>query len=823
AMLEVSSLTEAQRSRLADYLLPQYRAAFGALHHEVMTGGSGTVEFEIQGRRGTRRWMETHAAPLRDPGGNIVALLGITRDISARKQAEQVQEEVQLFRDLLDRSRDLIYVADAATGRLTDCNAALPRRLGYTREQILERHVWDLSEAAGSPEDWAERLAQIQQTGSRVVETQYRCRDGSAFPVEVNINYVAREPRANIIAVIRDVTERRRQQDRILHLSRILKMQSAVNAVILRVEDREQMLQEVSRVAADVGGYDQVVLSLVDETGREARVAHRARRWDLPEPSLMKIAIGDDSEPDATATGRALRTGQVVFRDIDRGWPITFGRDELLRAGIRSLIALPITVDGARFGALTLFSSRLDPIRDEELILLQDITATLGFALQSQRYAHAAQFLTYYDSLTGLAKRPLFCERLNALVERDLVHLEHPIVAALDVHALSSVNDTYGRSLGDALLQKTAERLRQAVGGEDQIGYLGSGTFVIAVREHAGTAEGVMAMIDRAVFEQPFEVQGHRFRSSGHSGLARYPDDGQDAATLVERAEAALRQAKEAGEKYLHFKLQMHSDVTERLQLEHRLQEALEERQFVLHYQPQVSIATGRVEAVEALLRWQDPERGLVPPAQFLAVLEASGMIDAVGSWALAQAVRDCARWQRLGLGPLRVAVNVSSIQIRRRRFVEDVLQVIESESADNVGIDLEITESSLLQDLEDARRKLRRLRAAGIRIALDDFGTGYSSLGLLPTLPVDILKIDRAFVRGLPSDEASVALTASIVQIASAFDLLTVAEGVESRGQLQMLRTFGCSLSQGFLHAPPMSAEELERRWHEGSLVTET
>jgi diguanylate cyclase (GGDEF)-like protein/PAS domain S-box-containing protein len=820
AMLEVPSLREAQQHRLADYLLPQYRASFGSLHQKVMGGGSGTVEFEIQGRRGTRRWMETHAAPLRDSNGQVVALLGIARDISARKRAEKIQEQVQLFRDLLDRSHDLIYVADAASGRFLDCNAALPRRLGFTREEILERHVWDVSAAAGGPADWPDRLRQIQQAGAGIVETLYRCRDGSTVPVEVNLSYVSAAARADIIAVSRDVTERHRQQERILHLSRILKMQSAVSAVILRVEDREQMLQEACRVAADIGGYEQVVLSVADDTGSEARVAYRARRWAIPEPPPMKIAIGDDTEPDTTASGRALRAGQVVFRDIERTGPDMFGRDELLRAGIRSLIALPVTVDGARFGALTLFSSRPGPIQDEELILLQDITATLGYALQSQRHANVAQFLTYYDSLTGLAKRSLFCERLNAFLERSVVHLENPIVAALDVHALSGVNDTYGRSFGDALLQKTAERLRWAAEAEDQIGYLGSGTFVVAVREHAGTAEGVMATMDRAVFESPFEVQGRRFRISCRSGLARYPDDGQDAATLVEHAEAALRQAKESGEKYLHFKLQMHSEVTERLQLEHRLQEALHEQQFVLHYQPQVGIATGRIEAVEALLRWQDPEHGLTPPAQFLSVLEASGMIDEVGAWALRQAVHDCARWQRLGFGPLRVAVNVSSLQIRRRRFVEEILQAVDSASPAKVGLDLEITETSLLQDLDDARRKLHHLRSAGIRIAIDDFGTGYSSLGLLPTVPVDILKIDRSFIQGLPRDRASVALTASIVQIATAFDLSTVAEGVESAEQLEMLRTFGCSQSQGFLHARPMPAKELEFRWKAGTLA---
>jgi EAL domain-containing protein (putative c-di-GMP-specific phosphodiesterase class I) len=255
----------------------------------------------------------------------------------------------------------------------------------------------------------------------------------------------------------------------------------------------------------------------------------------------------------------------------------------------------------------------------------------------------------------------------------------------------------------------------------------------------------------------------------------------------------------------------MRSEIAERLALENKLRSAIDAQQFEIHYQPQVSIATGRIEAVEALLRWNDPELGLIPPPGFLDLLEASGMIVRVGHWVLTRAVEDCRRWQAQGLGPLRVAVNVSPLQLRRRAFVEYVLERSRGWTRAGYGLDLEITETAVLQDLEGAGRKLRELREAGVRIALDDFGTGYSSLGLLSRLEVDVLKIDRSFVAGLPADQASLTLVGSIIQLATAFNLITVGEGVENVEQLELLRQLGCRQSQGHLHFRPMRAPDLE------------
>jgi diguanylate cyclase (GGDEF)-like protein len=386
-----------------------------------------------------------------------------------------------------------------------------------------------------------------------------------------------------------------------------------------------------------------------------------------------------------------------------------------------------------------------------------------------------------------------------------------PTVVAFDVMHLSNVNDTFGRHVGDLLLQRVAERIKHHIEDDTRVGYLGGGTFVIVLPQVDSSAENVTTLLESTVFRDAFKVEGRSLRVSFKSGIARYPVDGEDGSTLAQRAEAALKHAKESGEPYLHYQVDVHSELAERLALEHNLRGALDEEQFVLHYQPQINIMTGRIDGVEALLRWNDPANGLTLPGRFLPVLESSGMIVAVGDWVLRKAAEDCQRWGRAGLGPIRIAVNVSAQQIRRRTFVDHCLAAAAICTAGGCGLDLEITETGLLHDVEGASRKLRELRTAGMRVAIDDFGTGYSSLGLLSQLPADLLKIDRTFINGLPADPASVTLVSSIVGLASAFDLIAVAEGVETSAQLELLRKLRCDQSQGFLHSRPVPAAELE------------
>jgi diguanylate cyclase (GGDEF)-like protein len=416
------------------------------------------------------------------------------------------------------------------------------------------------------------------------------------------------------------------------------------------------------------------------------------------------------------------------------------------------------------------------------------------------------------DPLTGLANRALYCKHLDERLRSARDPESAFAVAAFDVHNLSVINDSHGRQVGDALLQRLAERLRAHVADEERIGYLGGGTFALVVPRLGTAQENAARLLESAIFSAQFSIEGRTVRATYRCGIARSGHEGDDGGMLVQKAEAALAEAKKSGETLMIYREQMHRETAERLALEHRLRIALDERQFELYYQPQMELATGRIWVVEALLRWRDPERGTIAPGEFLPVLESSGLIVPVGRWVLEQAVEACRRWRAAGIGPMRVGVNVSALQLRRRAFVEQTLELLAGLPGEGGGIEVEITETALLQDLATSRRRLERLREAGVRIAIDDFGTGYSSLALLPRLPIDALKIDRSFIQGLPDDRASVTLVSSIIGLARAFELEAVAEGVETAGQLEMLQALGCNRSQGFLHGRPVPGDEIER-----------
>jgi diguanylate cyclase (GGDEF)-like protein len=606
----------------------------------------------------------------------------------------------------------------------------------------------------------------------------------------------------------REETQRQRRQ--LERLAKMVRVHSAINAAVIRIRNRDELLQEACRLAVELGGFFGAVVWVVDGTGRWAWMKYRAGEEVRDSETLQRLEIGDGTGPDPSLSGRALRTGKVmVSKDIAGDGPTVAGRDRLLARGIRSLIALPLIVEGKRVAVLTLTAREPAPAEDGELLrLLENMAASVAFALHSLDSADAAQYLASFDPLTGLAKRTRFCERLDEQLGKGQARAT---VVALDVRGLGSINTLYGRRFGDLLLQRIVERLKRHAGGDERIGYLGAGTFVLLAGVTDPAAGTPQVELDGVLLDGPFEIEGRQIRLAVSCGAAEHSVEVASGAILVQRAEAALKRAKETGEHYLDYRPEMSRETVRRVVLEHRLRTALEEQQFVLHYQPQIDLGTGRIDAAEALLRWRDPSLGLTLPGRFLEVLESSGMIVPLGNWALLKAVEDLERWRLGGCAPMRVAVNVSAQQLRQREFLRGLLGLAERIGPlAGFGLDIEITETTLLQDLEGTSEKLRELRKAGIRVALDDFGTGYSSLGLLSKLPVDVLKIDRSFVQGLPEDVASVTLVASIIELASAFDLITVAEGVETAEQLAGLRALRCSHSQGFLHSAAVPAHEL-------------
>ena len=595
----------------------------------------------------------------------------------------------------------------------------------------------------------------------------------------------------------------------------VLQMLSAINAAVVRTPDRNAFLQEACRLAHELGGYSVAMIATIDPLTRTARfVATGGLSFEGTGKDIFRVA--DSEAADTSLTGRVIRTGEAVICDdlVATTLPVA-GRDEFIACGIRSLACLPLRVDETPIGAFLVGGVESGLMGVDELELLGEVAANLSFAMQYLEKQDAVHFLNFFDPLTGLPKRALFCERLGRLLVRGTGRPPRLAVVVFDLDHLSVTNDSFGRAVGDRLLQSVADRLKACYPDSERLAHLGGGTFVHVVALEPGSdseLQGIHRDVMRT-FEQPFVIEGHEIAVTAKCGFALYPDNGREPNQLVQNAEAALKEAKTSGEPYLHHRLEMNSALAARVRMEHRLRAALGNDQFELHYQPKIRLRTGKIESAEALLRWRDPERGLVSPGAFLPILESSGLMPAVGAWALNRAAEDCRDWRRAGLPPIRVAVNISPVELRRRGFEHEVVLAVGAlTDGDGWGIDIEVTEGALLGDSSSCVRALRLMRSAGIRIAIDDFGTGYSSLARLSELPIDTLKIDRVFTRRLPDDRRTGTLVATIIDLAHAFDMTTVAEGVETQGQLDYLARAGCDESQGFLHSRAVPRAEFEQ-----------
>jgi diguanylate cyclase (GGDEF)-like protein len=601
------------------------------------------------------------------------------------------------------------------------------------------------------------------------------------------------------------------QEIRLQRLTRTYRMLSSTSSAILRLRNRSELLDEVCRIAVDQGGYERVVISLIDSDAKALRPRACAGADSKLLRALDSVTLDIAAEPGMPE--RAIRTGTPsISNDLAAERSPSKHDALLLSQGFSAVAALPVLIDGTPIGAITLFSRQSEIFDDAEIGVLLELTANLGFALQYLDKDEALHFLSYFDSLTGLAKRPLFCQRLAQRIVDDAADGKGRTIIVFDVQKLGNINDSLGRYAGDLLIEKISARLKQAYPDPECIAYFGGGTFAIMLAELGNTDDTGRVMQNAAAqsFVEPFYVEGHELRVSIRSGLALYPHDAESADTLVQNAEAALKAAREDNEKYVLYGLLTARPTSQSLALEARLIGALDRDEFLLHYQPKVNVETGRVEGLEALLRWQDALEGLVAPSLFVPLLERSGVIVDVGEWVLQQAARDMRSWLKVGLTNIRVAVNVSPMQLRRRDFVSRVLASISPEIHASAGVDIEITESMLMQDLELSIAKLSELRRAGVGVAIDDFGTGYSSLRMLAKLPVDTLKVDRSFVQSIADTPNMMTLVSTIVSLARAFGMKTVAEGVETTEQLQLLRRIKCDQAQGFLMSRPIPAADV-------------
>ncbi|HEX7641649.1 MAG TPA: EAL domain-containing protein [Burkholderiaceae bacterium] len=513
-------------------------------------------------------------------------------------------------------------------------------------------------------------------------------------------------------------------------------------------------------------------------------------------------------------------TGFSAQDVIGRSCSILWGKDSE-QSGMREILQSGME---QREGHATMRNYRKDgtpfwceifiaPVRDdagkvEHFVAIQyDITET-------RHYQEELETLTNRDGLTGLANRNLLNDRLSQAIVHASNHRQILWIAYLDLDRFKFVNDAVGHKVGDRLLRQVARRLEAALRNSDTVARVGADEFILVLEERADeleVADDLQNLLD--AIAKPLNDDGHEFFLTGSIGVAAYPNDGNDAETLIKHADIAMYRAKELGRNNAQFfTAMMNQRALERLRIESDLRNALERQEFLLHYQPQVDLNTGRVLGVEALLRWQHRELGLVPPGRFIALAEETGLIVPLGAWVLQTACRQVKQWQDEGLGPLRVAVNLSARQFGQKDLVESVAETLLETGLDPACLEIELTESLVMTDVERAIGVLRNLKSLGVKLSIDDFGTGYSSLSYLKRFPIDVLKIDQSFVRDIALDPEDAAIAAAIISLAHSLRLHVIAEGVETEAQLTFLRRHGCDQMQGYYFSRPLAAADMQR-----------
>lgn len=427
------------------------------------------------------------------------------------------------------------------------------------------------------------------------------------------------------------------------------------------------------------------------------------------------------------------------------------------------------------------------------------------------------EFLAHHDPLTELPNRLLFNARLEHALERANRDGSKLAVLFLDLDQFKNINDSLGHTVGDGLLLQVAQRLRTQLREEDTVARLGGDEFTLLL-EGLASVDQASRIAEKlvAAFKEPFKVEGQTLHVTASIGISISPGDGRDTGTLLRNADAAMYKAKERGRNgYQFYSIEFTNSALRRVVLENRLREALSREQFLVYYQPQLDLVSGKLIGAEALVRWKHPEEGLIPPDQFIPLAEETGLILPLGEWVMGQACRQMQRWLEQGFPLEAMAVNFSRKQLVQDDFLERVRRILEVSRLPANFLELEITESLIMEQTDEAMHTLDSLRRLGVALAIDDFGTGYSSLAYLKRLPITTLKIDRSFVRDVPGDANDVAIIRAILALAESLQLFVVAEGVETREQAELLASLGCQQAQGYLYSPPVSAAEFETLLH--------
>ncbi len=776
-------------------------------------------EFSAMHRDGHEFPVEITVSPVRYAGGWMFS--SFIRDLTERKRAEQALTQLRRRSELiLESVGEGIHGIDRE-GRIIFENSAAAKLLGYSVEELFGKPAHATmhhSRRDGTPHpivDCAIHATIRDGKIRRVQDEVFWRKDGSSFPVEYTTAPICNDQNdvTGAVVAFRNITDRLEAENRIRRLNRVYAVLSGINTLIVRVQDREALFREACQTAVEAGAFKMAWIGEIDPQTLEGKIvaSYGGEEGYVDKIRLSAREGATDSELPAC---RAVRQSQpVICNDIATDSSLGELRNDLLKRGHRSLGCFPLTMAGRTAAVITLFAGEPHAFDEEEMRLLLELSDDISFALDHIEKVEKLNYLAYYDALTGLANRSLFLERVAQYLRNTDSGGGQLAVALIDLERFKNINHSLGRPAGDALLRQVADWLTQQLGDVNLLARVDADLFAVVIpkMKHASELARLVENTTEALLQHPFSLNNAVFRIAAKAGVALFPDDGADADTLFKNAEAALKKAKVGGDRYLFYAQKMTETAVGRLNLENQLREALDKQEFLLYYQPKVSLTSGKLTGAEALIRWNDPRTGLVPPSRFIPILEETGLIHEVGRWVLHKAIEDYRRRRNTGLPAVRIAVNVSQLQLRNRSFVAEVSEAVGIDAQAAAGVELEITESVVMGDVKHIIAILQSIRDMGVSIAIDDFGTGFSSLSYLSKLPVDSLKIDRSFIVEMTAAPEGLTLVSTIINLAHSMKLKVVAEGVETEEQSRLLRLLRCDEIQGFLIGKPVPSETFE------------
>ncbi|MDY7576700.1 EAL domain-containing protein [Actimicrobium sp. CCI2.3] len=740
----------------------------------------------------------------------------LEREVVERKL---VADKLKLSEAGLRRAQILTksaHIVSANDGRFESWSKTLPQLIGVAEHAMPTTiEAWlALVEIA----DRAKFLACYRTAGISTTRMQvgYRVRHSDGTTIELHQVLEPFPECADAIGkrlfhTLQDVTLQKDQERRVARLNRVAVILSGINSAIVRIHDRNALFQEACRVAVNQGAFGMAWVGIIDPTTQKGKVVASFGGKDEHAAPFSARANTVDSDLPWSVAVRELRP--VFCNDIDTLLPTT---GAMQKHGYRSLAAIPLMLDQQAVAVFTLLSDEVGNFNEQEQKLLNEMAGDLSFGLRFIDKEEKLSYLACYDVLTGLPNRMLFHDRLTQFlqgVRHDNSITPCTCVILLDLDHFSQLNDVLGRHAGDAVLLQVAERISATLTEPYSLARISGDIFAIAV-PNLQVSTDLTSILEQQIFSafnSAFTVDLQEVRMTARAGLALYPDDGRDAETLFKHAEIALKKAKSLDERYLYYAPQMNAALAARLKLRSELQEALDLGQFVVFYQPRVDLQSGCIVSAEALIRWQHPQSGTVPPDHFIPLAEETGLIVPIGAWVIDTVCAQQSAWLAQQVVIVPVAVNLSAAQFKKGQVLHTIRDSIARHGLASKYIEFELTESIVMSDPEVAARDLQALKQLHVKLALDDFGTGYSSLAYLKRFPFDFLKIDRAFITDITKSSKDAMIAIAVIAMGHSLGLRVVAEGVETEEQLDCLRRHGCDEIQGYYFSRPVPAADFE------------